>query len=47
MKYLSKINTSDIVIIIGIIVAILIGVSTQWAMAENQLSDIVAQKILN
>ena len=44
MKYLTKINTRDIVIVVGILVAILISISTQWARAENPLQDIVLQK---
>jgi len=41
MKYLSKINHKDILVIIGIIVAVLIGLSTQWAMAKNPLLNLI------
>jgi len=37
MKYQLKINRKDILIIAGIVVAILIGISTQWAVAKNPL----------
>ena len=41
MKYLTKINTRDIIIVVGILVAILISISTQWAKADIPLRDMV------
>jgi hypothetical protein len=41
MKNLTNFNRKDFLIVVGIVVAILIGLSTQWAMAKNPLLDMI------
>lgn len=37
MKAKAGISKKDILIVVGIVVAVLIGLSTQWALASNPL----------
>ncbi len=41
MKNLTNFDRKDFLIVVGIVVAILIGLSTQWAMAKNPLLDMI------
>ena len=41
MKNLTNFDRKDFLIVVGIVVAILIGISTQWAVAKNPLLDMI------
>ena len=41
MKNLTNFDRKDLLIVVGIVVAILIGLSTQWAIAKNPLLDMI------
>jgi len=41
MKNLINFNRKDLLIIVGVVIAILIGISTQWSAAKNPLLDMI------
>jgi len=47
MKIQARIGIKDLLVLLGILVALLIGLSTQWASADNIFLDIANVQDLN